>query len=207
MTHSDIEAAIIAAVRRVAPEIDAASIRPGVSFRDELDLDSMDFLNFVLALHDRLGVEIPEIDYPKLYTFDSAAACLAHISRIAAPISAGAGPSFPATARSTMSSMDRMPARWPGAATTGNRRTRASAICLSAAPISSCDAHVRTCGLIALVHRNVGRVPLPGRRRHRDVPVRDDAGHPAVRVKNGQRAEPSLQHQTRGRSDVRITGA
>ena len=77
MTRNDIEAAIVAAVRGVAPEIDAASIRSGVSFRDELDLDSMDFLNFVLALHDRLGVDIPEIDYPKLYTFDSAVAYLA----------------------------------------------------------------------------------------------------------------------------------
>ena len=77
MTRSDIEAAIVAAITGVAPEIDASSIRPGVSFRDELDLDSMDFLNVVLALHERLGVEIPEVDYPQLYTFDSAVAYLA----------------------------------------------------------------------------------------------------------------------------------
>jgi acyl carrier protein len=77
MTLDDIKAAVVSAVTGVAPEIDPASIGPGVSFRDELDLDSMDFLNFVLALHERLGVEIPEVDYPKLYTFDSAVAYLA----------------------------------------------------------------------------------------------------------------------------------
>lgn len=49
---------------------------PGINFRDQLDLDSMDFLNFVLALHDRLRVEIPETDYPKLYTLDGAVAYL-----------------------------------------------------------------------------------------------------------------------------------
>ena len=77
MTRSDIEAAIVAAIRSVAPEIEASSIRSGISFRDELDLDSMDFLNVVLALHERLGVEIPEVDYPQLYTFDSAVTYLA----------------------------------------------------------------------------------------------------------------------------------
>ena len=77
MTSDDIKAAVVSAVTGVAPEIDPASIRPGISFRDEIDLDSMDFLNFVLALHERLGVDIPEVDYPKLYTFDSAMAYLA----------------------------------------------------------------------------------------------------------------------------------
>ena len=77
MTRHDIETAIVTAITGVAPEIDSASIRPGVSFRDEFDLDSMDFLNFVLAIHERLGVEIPEVDYPQLYTFDSAVAYLA----------------------------------------------------------------------------------------------------------------------------------
>ena len=77
MTSDDIKAAVVSAVTGVAPEIDPASIHPGVSFRDEIDLDSMDFLNFVLALHERLGVDIPEVDYPKLYTFDSAMVYLA----------------------------------------------------------------------------------------------------------------------------------
>ena len=77
VTRDDIETVIVDALTAVAPEIDPASIQSGVSFRDQLDLDSMDFLNFVLALHERLGVEIPEVDYPQLYTLDSAVAYLA----------------------------------------------------------------------------------------------------------------------------------
>jgi acyl carrier protein len=77
MTREDITRVVIESLKRIAPEIDAASIDPAVSFRDQLDLDSMDFLNFVLALHGRLGVEIPEADYPRLYTLDDAVAYLA----------------------------------------------------------------------------------------------------------------------------------
>ena len=40
--------------------------------REALDIDSMDFLNFVIAVHHRLGVEIPELDYPKLVTLGGA---------------------------------------------------------------------------------------------------------------------------------------
>lgn len=77
MTTDDIKNVIVDALTRIAPEIDPASIQPGLNFRDQLDLDSMDFLNFVLALHDRLGIEIPEVDYPRLYTLDGAVAYLA----------------------------------------------------------------------------------------------------------------------------------
>lgn len=76
MTPDDIKDVVISALTGVAPEIEAASIEPGVGFRDQLDLDSMDFLNFVLALHDRLGVDIPEADYPQLSTLDGAVAYL-----------------------------------------------------------------------------------------------------------------------------------
>lgn len=77
MTRDEIRQVIVGALGKIAPEINPASIVPGVSFRDQLDLDSMDFLNFVLALHDRLGVEIPEADYPRLYTLDDAVVYLA----------------------------------------------------------------------------------------------------------------------------------
>ena len=76
MTSAEIQKTVIEALTRIAPEIDPASIEPGASFRDQLDLDSMDFLNFVLTVHDRLGVEIPEEDYPRLYTLDGAVAYL-----------------------------------------------------------------------------------------------------------------------------------
>lgn len=51
--------------------MDPSAIRPDVAFRDQLDLDSMDLLNFVVALHATLQVEIPERDYPRLATLDS----------------------------------------------------------------------------------------------------------------------------------------
>ena len=77
MTADEIRKTIVDALTRIAPEIDPLSIEPGTNLRDQLDLDSMDFLNLVRALHDRLGVDIPEIDYPRLYTLDGAVAYLA----------------------------------------------------------------------------------------------------------------------------------
>ena len=76
MTPEEIKDVVLRALTGVAPEIDPASIQPGTSFRDQLDVDSMDFLNFVIALHARLGIDIPEADYPKLSTLDSAVAYL-----------------------------------------------------------------------------------------------------------------------------------
>jgi len=77
MTASEIRAIVIDAVRRVAPEVDPAAMTGSVHLRDDLDLDSMDFLNVMLALHERLHVDIPEADYAHLYTLDGAVAYLA----------------------------------------------------------------------------------------------------------------------------------
>jgi acyl carrier protein len=77
MTREELKDVVVQSLTRVAPEVDPASIQPGVNFRDQLDLDSMDFLNYVLALHDRLRIEIPETDYPRLTTLDGAVAYLA----------------------------------------------------------------------------------------------------------------------------------
>lgn len=89
MTLEEIKNAIIQALTRIAPEIDPASIESGAGLRDQLDLDSMDFLNFVLALHDRLGIDIPETDYPHLYSLNSALSYLAS-KPIANPTSSSA---------------------------------------------------------------------------------------------------------------------
>ena len=77
MSTADIRKVVIEELTRIAPEIDPASIQPSVNFRDQLDLDSMDFLNFVLALHGRLRVEIPEADYARLSTLDGVVAYVA----------------------------------------------------------------------------------------------------------------------------------
>lgn len=72
MSKDEIRAAVVQALTRVAPEVDPASIQPGVSLREQLDIDSVDFLNIVVAIHERLGVDIPEADYAKLVTLDGA---------------------------------------------------------------------------------------------------------------------------------------
>lgn len=56
----------------IAPEADFKAVEPSADLREALDIDSMDFLNFITAIHHRLGINIPEIDYPKLVTLDGA---------------------------------------------------------------------------------------------------------------------------------------
>jgi len=68
MTHAEIEAKVMLALTSVAPEVDATTIRPELPVRDQVDLDSMDFLRFVVELHKVLGVEVPEADYARLDT-------------------------------------------------------------------------------------------------------------------------------------------
>ena len=70
MTPDELRATVLRTLGEIAPEADPATLKPDVAFRDQLDLDSMDLLNFVVALHDALRVEIPEADYPRLATLD-----------------------------------------------------------------------------------------------------------------------------------------
>lgn len=72
-----LRAVVLRVLGDIAPEADLASLRPDVAFREQLDLDSMDILNFVVGLHGALGVEIPEADYPKLATLD---ACVEYLA-------------------------------------------------------------------------------------------------------------------------------
>ncbi len=77
MTEDDIATAVRNALAKVAPELEGEDIEPDVDFRDQFDLDSMDMLNFVIALHEDLAVDIPEKDYPRLA---SLAACVDYLS-------------------------------------------------------------------------------------------------------------------------------
>lgn len=70
MTEADIQNAIFAGLRKIAPESDPASLRPDQKVRETLEIDSFDFLSFLIGLHDKLGVDIPEADYGKLTTLD-----------------------------------------------------------------------------------------------------------------------------------------
>jgi acyl carrier protein len=60
----------------IAPEAELSAVAGDADLREALDLDSMDFLNFVAALHERTGRPIPEADYPKLFTLDGVVAYL-----------------------------------------------------------------------------------------------------------------------------------
>lgn len=71
LTADDVRRTALRILGEIAPEADLASLTPDVSFRDQLDIDSMDFLNFVIALHEALQVEIPEVDYPKLASLNA----------------------------------------------------------------------------------------------------------------------------------------
>ena len=77
MNDLEIRKAIKEELNNIAPEVDLATIDPAGDLRETLDIDSMDFLNFITAIHHRLGVDIPELDYPKLVTLDGAVAYLA----------------------------------------------------------------------------------------------------------------------------------
>jgi acyl carrier protein len=78
MTRDAIREGVVKALTSVAPEIDPASLRPDEAFRQEFDLDSMDFLNFVIAIHASLNVDVPETDYSKLATLKGAVDYLAN---------------------------------------------------------------------------------------------------------------------------------
>lgn len=63
MTRAELQDNVVQALAYVAPELDVSSIRTDRPLRDQVDLDSMDFLRFVIELHKRTGVDIPETDY------------------------------------------------------------------------------------------------------------------------------------------------
>jgi acyl carrier protein len=70
MDATQVRTAIAAVLASIAPEVDLATIDPGAPLRDQVDLDSMDFLNVIVGLHERLKVDIPESDYSRLVTLD-----------------------------------------------------------------------------------------------------------------------------------------
>jgi acyl carrier protein len=78
MPADALRAAVLEALLDVAPDVDAGALDAKRPFRDQFDFDSMDQLNFVLGLHKRLGVDVPETDYPQLATL---AGCVDYLSR------------------------------------------------------------------------------------------------------------------------------
>jgi acyl carrier protein len=76
MNEQELRQTILDVLCEIAPEVDPETVPSDKDLREELDLDSMDFLNFTIALHERLGVDIPEADAPRLFTLDGGIAYL-----------------------------------------------------------------------------------------------------------------------------------
>lgn len=68
MTREEIQSIVLHLLGDIAPEADLTSLNPIISLRDQLDIDSMDFLNFVITLDKELHVAVPETDYAKIAT-------------------------------------------------------------------------------------------------------------------------------------------
>lgn len=71
MKREAIEGAIIEIIRDITPDSDVKDLDPAKRIRDQLDLDSMDFLDIVMELRKRYGVEVPESEYHNLATLNS----------------------------------------------------------------------------------------------------------------------------------------
>ncbi len=76
MSETDIRKIVQEELGNIAPEVDLATIDPAADLREAIDIDSIDFLNLLTALHRRIGIEVPEIDYPKLVTLSGMVAYL-----------------------------------------------------------------------------------------------------------------------------------
>lgn len=69
-TEARVRTGIQEAFRRIAPEIDLDTIDPAAALREEADLDSVDAINLIVLLDEKLGVEIPEADYDEIATLE-----------------------------------------------------------------------------------------------------------------------------------------
>ena len=76
VTEAEIRQTVWQALSNVAPEADVDALDPGQDLRDQIDIDSVDFLNFVIGIHKELGVDIPDADMPKLVTLNG---CIAYL--------------------------------------------------------------------------------------------------------------------------------
>ncbi len=76
MTEDQVKQIVIDIINEIAPDEDTSGIKSEVNLRDQMDLDSMDFLDIVMELRKQHNIEVPEEDYPQLASLDSCAAYL-----------------------------------------------------------------------------------------------------------------------------------
>jgi acyl carrier protein len=76
MDEAQIRGGVIAAIQAVAPELEPDELQASQPLRDQVDLDSMDWLNVIVGFHERFAVDIPETDYAQLTSLDAIVAYL-----------------------------------------------------------------------------------------------------------------------------------
>ena len=76
MNDTQIKSQVVAIIRSVAPEVEEGDLVANRPLRDQVDLDSMDWLKVIIGVHEKLHVDIPEADYGKLRSLDDWAAYL-----------------------------------------------------------------------------------------------------------------------------------
>jgi acyl carrier protein len=76
MTNDECKKVVLDIIADIAPDEDLSNVKADVRLRDQLQLDSMDFLDIVMELRKRHGIEVPEADYGQLASLDSSAAYL-----------------------------------------------------------------------------------------------------------------------------------
>ena len=76
MTKDDVKNIVLEIIEEIAPYEDLTDVKPDVRLRDQLDLDSMDFLDIVMELRKQHGIEVPEEEYQELASLDSSASYL-----------------------------------------------------------------------------------------------------------------------------------
>jgi acyl carrier protein len=79
MTSDELRAVALDALKQIAPDADFSALDAARNFRDQFEIDSVDYLNFVLTLELRLGIHIPELHYPRLSSLNGCVAYLASI--------------------------------------------------------------------------------------------------------------------------------
>ncbi len=79
---AEMKSDLIALLKSIAPEVEESGLQADRPLRDQVDLDSMDWLNFLIAVHEHFRVDIPEADYRLLVTLDD---LVAYLSRKRTP--------------------------------------------------------------------------------------------------------------------------
>jgi len=77
MNRAEIIQSIVDIIHTIAPDEDVSNLKTDVRLREQIELDSMDFLDIVMELRKRYGVHVPEEDYKELATLDG---CVAYLS-------------------------------------------------------------------------------------------------------------------------------